>query len=250
MDLVDSPNATAQASLKTGLGIGTLANSGGTATLGGILGDVANSSIAARLTALANYVDTLETSVGTLANTGGTATLAAILGDPANESLAYRIMEIERHLHGWERWLGKHGTPSGEVTIAQQIGSTTVTPFQIDAGNNTWGSWVQILGSSDTPVTAAQAKFDLHKVTVTAAERATAIYFIQLAFGASGAAALTAGTYTEFVYWSPSAVSREAPISIMARRQDAGTKTWARCWCVGQNTATLDFFFGLHEYAA
>ena len=190
------------------------------------------------------------TLIGAPANTGGTATIAAILGDPANESLAYRIMEIERHLHGWERWLGKHGTPNGEVTIAQRIGATTVTPFQIDAGNATWGSWVQILGSSDTPVVAAQTHYDLHKLAVTAAERASAIYFVQIAFGASAADALTANTYTEFVFWSPAAVSREAPISIMARRQAAGTKAWARCWCVGQNTATLDFFFGLHEYAA
>ena len=43
--------------------LGTLVNTGGTATLGSIIGDVANSSIAARLTAIAGYIDT---EVGTI----------------------------------------------------------------------------------------------------------------------------------------------------------------------------------------
>jgi hypothetical protein len=43
--------------------VGTLVNSGGTATLGGILGDVANSSIATRLTAIAGYLDTEVASI-------------------------------------------------------------------------------------------------------------------------------------------------------------------------------------------
>jgi hypothetical protein len=164
-----------------------------------------------------------------------------------SNSLAYRVHEIERHLHSWERWFGLSGAPSGETHRAQRVG-TTSTAFQIDAGNNTWGSWLQVLGSSDTPAVTGQAKFDLHRIAVTAIERANAIHFVQLAFGTSGAVALAATTYTELVFEPTVVQGRVAPIDIITRRQDAGTKAWARCWVVGQNTGTVDFFIGLHEY--
>ena len=60
--------------------VGTLTNTGGTATLGGILGDVANVDIATWLQ-----------KIGTLTNAGGTATLGGILGDVANISIASRL---------------------------------------------------------------------------------------------------------------------------------------------------------------
>src|SRR3990167_4812695 len=102
--------------------IGTLVNTGGTATLGGMLGDPANSSFIVRIAAIKAVVDTLATAaalaavqagtdalqldvaavqadtddiqskVGTPVNTGGTATLAAILGDAANSSIVARII--------------------------------------------------------------------------------------------------------------------------------------------------------------
>jgi hypothetical protein len=86
-----SAGAVAQAA-----SVGTLVNTGGgTATLGGILGDVANSSIATRLTTLAGYVDGLEAALGTLANTGEVPpTIAGILGNPANVSLAARLIAL------------------------------------------------------------------------------------------------------------------------------------------------------------
>jgi hypothetical protein len=60
--------------------IGTLVNSGGTATLGGIIGDFANVTIATWLQ-----------KIGTLTNTGGTATLGGILGNVANIDIASRL---------------------------------------------------------------------------------------------------------------------------------------------------------------
>lgn len=70
--------------------IGTLTNTGGTATLGGILGDVANSDIATRLTAIKTMTD----KVGTITNTGGTASIGGVLGDVANTSIATRLTNI------------------------------------------------------------------------------------------------------------------------------------------------------------
>ena len=163
-----------------------------------------------------------------------------------NNSLAYRVHEIERHLHSYERWMELAGTPATETHRADAAG-TGAGVFQIDAGNVTWGSWLQILGSSDTPVITGSTKFDLHRLVVTATEL-NEIYVIQIAFGASGAAALSAGAYTESVFNPVSNQVDSGPVDIQSRRIAAGTKAWARCICPGQDTATLDFMIGLHEY--
>jgi len=161
------------------------------------------------------------------------------------DSLAYRVNEIERHFHSYERWFGAANTPDGEIHVADRIG-TSVTAFQADAGNNTWGDWLQILGSSDTPDTSGSAYYDLHEIFITTAERA-ATYFVQLAKGIDGDTALTNNTYSEFMFL-PAAASRIIPIVIQSRRYISGTKAWIRCFCPGQNTGTMDFFIGLHEY--
>ena len=119
--------------------------------------------------------------------------------------------------------------------------------FQLDAGNDDWGAWVQILGSDDTPAIAGNIKFDLHRIAVATAER-NATYFIQVAFGTSGAAALAAGAYFASVFTPVGNQGDSGPVEIQNRRQAAGTKAWARTKCPGQNTATFDFYFEVHEY--
>lgn len=161
-------------------------------------------------------------------------------------SLAYTCTEIERHLHSYERWFETAASADGETHVADPAG-TGGGVFQIDAGNDTWGSWVQILGSSDTPAITGAVKYDVHRIEITAAER-DEIYVIQIAFGDSGAAALTAGSYTESPFKPASNLVDSGPIVMQSRRQAVGTKAWARCICPGQDTATIDFMFGLHEY--
>lgn len=166
-----------------------------------------------------------------------------LLGVP--DSLAYRVHEIERHLHSSASWFGLAVTASGETHVADRIGAG-VNPFRIDAGNDTWGAWVQILGSSDTPARAAQLYFDPHLMIVKDTESA-AVYFIQIARGTSGDAALAAGMYTELVY-SATVQKETGIIDVQTGRAPAGSKLWARCLAVGQNTAWLDFYIGIHEY--
>jgi hypothetical protein len=69
--------------------IGTIVNAGGTATLGALLGDFANSSLVTRLGNLQAEVD----KIGTVANTGGTATLGGVLGDLYNIDIATRLID-------------------------------------------------------------------------------------------------------------------------------------------------------------
>ena len=103
-------------------------------------------------------------------------------------SKEFREIEIvDRHFHGRERWFGAAAAPSGEVHVAD---SDSMTPFQPDAGNDTFGAWGQALGSSDTPSLAGMTWFDPHQIFITAAERNTSIHRVQVAWGASGAAAL------------------------------------------------------------
>ena len=171
---------------------------------------------------------------------------AATLGlNGVSNSLAYRVHEIERHLHSGARWFEVAAVPAGETNAADRIGSGAGA-FQIDAGNDTWGDWVLILGSDDTPAETGKTHFDPHLLVLEDNERA-AVHFIQFGRGASGAAALAAGTYTELVVDLASKAGGVI-IPVQTGRAPAGSKVWARCMVPGQDTGTLDFYIGLHEY--
>ena len=172
---------------------------------------------------------------------------AAVDGlEGVEDSLAYKVTEIETHFHSYESWFETASSPDGELRVADRIGEGAGA-FQLDAGNNTWGNWVQILGANDTPTRAAGVKIDLHRLDVEATE-VNDTYFIQIAFGASGAAALSAGEFTEAVFHANSNQVDAGPVMVQSTRQDTGTKIWARCMAPGNDTATIDFYFGLHEY--
>jgi len=172
---------------------------------------------------------------------------AATLGlDGAHGSLAYELAEVEYHFHHYSRWFELASVPAAETHRADAAGLGGGS-FQIDAGNNTWGSWVQILGSSDTPIATDGVYYDLHEILVTATEK-NFLYVVQIGFGASGAAALTAGDYMEEVFIPAAAFVDSGPVGVHSIRIAAGTKAWARCLCDGQDTGTFNFIFGLHEY--
>lgn len=163
-------------------------------------------------------------------------------------SLAYKVHELLRHAHSWERWFGLAVVPVGETHIADRI-SDTNAPFQIDAGNDMWGSWVQILGSTDLPVMVGRVRYDTHKLVFTDVEKNGKTHKLQIAFGETGAAAIAAGSYTELVFFTSLGFPGDAlPARIQSRPQGVDTKIWARVWVVGENTGTIDFFYGLHEY--
>ena len=165
-------------------------------------------------------------------------------------SIAYRILEIERHHHGNEKWFGLAGTPSGETHRAGRI---TLNPasFQADAGNDTWGSWLQIMGSEDSPVVAGNAYYDFHKILVTDHERNSTVYKMQIAGGESAglAAKISAEEFTEIMFITPGAAGgQNDPLEVMSPRAAAGVKCWIRILAKGADTGTLDFTFALHEY--
>jgi hypothetical protein len=161
------------------------------------------------------------------------------------DSLAYRINEVDRHVHHYTRSFGLAAVPDAELHRADEI-TTDPEPFVIDAGNDDWGAWVQVFGSTDTP--AGWEYIDPGEISIVSAETANVVYFIQLAAGASGAAALSAGTYSDRVFIPQSANGRPAALLFGLRRQAAATKLWMRILCRGTNTSELGVYIDLHGY--
>lgn len=153
---------------------------------------------------------------------------------------------IDTHLHNRERWLGARAGWDGSNTTASGT-IDSLTPFILDAGNNTWGAAKCIVGSSDTPVTSTSTYFDLHRLMVSATE-SNNIYKIRFACGESYAAGIAAGTYTEVVFVPASNQVDSGPVEILMPRVSTGDIIWASTWCAGANTATINFLVGLHEY--
>lgn len=160
------------------------------------------------------------------------------------DSIVREIEHVEQHLHTREIWLGAAAAPAGETHIADV---DSMTAFVADAGNDTWGSWLQVIGSTDTPVVTGKVYFDPHRIMVSGVESANTETRVQIGCGASGAAAITAGTISEVMFSVP-ANARNIPIPMKKQRALATTKTWVRVWADGQNTSTVTFFLGIHEY--
>lgn len=157
------------------------------------------------------------------------------------------VIEIERHLHSAGSWFGQAIVPVGETHVADRLDSA-VLAFEIDAGDESWGSWIQILGSDDTPARTSQVYFDPHEIVITYTERA-AIYFIQFTRGESGEVGYSAGNYTELVYESTAVGAKASGITkVQTGRAPTGSKLWARCLALNENTATISFYLGIHEY--
>lgn len=168
-------------------------------------------------------------------------------GHMVTGSLGDRIRQLYDHAGTYSQWYGVAGTPSG-THKADRVGVTDL-PLQMDAGNDAWGTWLQILGSADTPHIAGKTEYHLTKLVVTAVERNTQIHFIQIGFGASGADALTNETYSDLVFVPLLATGWETPLAMACGHEASGTLAWARAKVPGQDTGTVTFFFAIHENA-
>lgn len=159
-----------------------------------------------------------------------------------HERAVHAAEEVERHHHNNEVWFGDAATPSANVHEAD---IASLTPFQVDSGNNTWGTALLVLGTSDTPSVAGMTKWDCHKVLVTATERANTLHYLRFTFGDSEAAGIAAGNSTVVAFYTTT--TRMSAIEFMAKRAAAGQKLWVNAKCAA-DTGTVDFVFGLHEY--
>ena len=169
--------------------------------------------------------------------------------DVYNEKSAHEIYEIEHHFHSNEKYFGLAGTPAGETHRADRI-TLKPNPFIADAGNDDWGAWLQVMGSSDTPVQANMIHFDFHQLLIVDHETNTQDYFMQIVCGeeADIPAKLAAEEFTEFAFVSGGGTSEAGAQEVHGPRYESGDKLWVRIWADGQNTSTLNFYFAMHEY--
>lgn len=156
---------------------------------------------------------------------------------------AVLLAAVESTLHRNEHWVGAAAEPDGEVHVADL---ESVTPFVLDAGDATWGEWVLLLGSEDTPLFDGNGRYSPHRIFIIDTERA-GVHRFQFAFGEDADAALVPGDYSGLIYSPASPVVEEAGLPIRSDWQDSGTKLWARVWADGFDTGTVSLLIGLHE---
>jgi len=187
------------------------------------------------------------------ARTADTASIMAVLRKVLDEAT-----EAAHHVHAGERWFGTAASPSAthkaDRTGAGAAGSES-GPIVVDAGNDDWGAWTQILGSDDTPVDGgSNVKFDLHKIRLATSEHTDQRYMLQFALQESAPAddPGDSDTYTETEFYVPSSIgaatSDQTPGDISNERVLTGTNVWCRARAPGQNTSEIGFYMGLHEY--
>lgn len=157
--------------------------------------------------------------------------------DPISKILHVVDDEIEHHLHNVNRWFG-----SGAV-------EESLTPYTLTSGNGVYGSEVLILDTGDTPFQSGRRFFDLYEVHPESTSSATH-YFVRIIYGSGTVAdAEAAGQYTTASF-NPTGVGTFAgaeSANVRNPRLPVGTKMWAKCKNA-TNLATIDVFFGLHEY--
>jgi hypothetical protein len=166
-----------------------------------------------------------------------------------DNSLAYRVHEAERHVHNRERWWGAVAVPDETNAIEANVNR----PFAATSGNNTWGAAIPICGTDDEPVPAPDnVKHDCHRILVTDLDDDTSPWRVRIIWGTGTSAdAIAAGQWTEMVVTTnavPGNRAGGAPVDVIMRRVDVGTKLWVQAWN-DTNGEILSFFWGTHGYS-
>ena len=152
---------------------------------------------------------------------------------------------VDDHFHNYEIVFGLAAAPN-LPTHAMDVDSTTV--FPLIGGSPGFGTPVQIIGTSDTPVRAGDTYIDLRKVTVTALSSAAGPYVLRIIWGIptqTSAQAITAGQYTST--YLQNFLGNLATQEFFNVRVPTGCITWAQI--KGPvNAATTSILFAMHEY--
>ena len=158
------------------------------------------------------------------------------------------IYEVEHHLHNHEKWFGVAAVPAGETHIADRLGPGIV-PFALLSGNDAYGNWLQVVGSSDTPVQADRTRFDLHRYLVTTTND-TDPFVIQFIEGEAAdiAAKVALEDMTEAPYISATNNADSGISDVIGERIAVRVKCWARAICIGKDAKTINIYIGIHEY--
>lgn len=157
------------------------------------------------------------------------------------------LEKIDEEGHTPEEFCGAHASPVFPTTASDP---GTMTPFVLTGGNDTWGDWLHMIGSTDLPIRTGKADYDIHEVLVSSVSTASTGR-IQLGWDLTTSTALiTNETYTSIMF-QPSGVGANVsagPIGMRMPDIAVGTLLFGRCWIDGENGATVSVFLGNHEF--
>ena len=170
------------------------------------------------------------------------------LKDEGTHGLFYEAWRVENHIHAHEKWMGVAAVPNPETHVADRVGPG-IAPFALLSGNDAFGNWLQVMGSSDSPIESGKVIMDAHRVLVTTTN-STEAFFVQFVIGESAdiAAKVAAEDITDFSYISATNNGDSGVADVVTKGIPSGTKVWARCICIGQDAKTINMYVGLHEY--
>ncbi len=176
---------------------------------------------------------------------GGKVDQAASLGLAGTvDSLAYRVDANEKHHHGSEFWWGSDGSPDETSAIDANVDA----PFVAVSGNDTWGTAISIMGTTDTPANAGDVRYDARYVLVTDTDHATP-YRLRFIWGSGTSGdAITAGQWSEIMFVTASGPFLSGTkVELQMPRGTIGEKLWCQVWSA-TNLSEVDFFYGVHGY--
>ncbi len=165
--------------------------------------------------------------------------------NPGAAAIELNTFIVEKHWHNREIWFGLASAPNGEIHRADEDSGTA---FTVDAGNDGYGTALQIIGSADTPVQTGMRKYEPGAIMLGTAENNNQVYFLRVIAGASAAAGVTAGTYATYMLKSAAAAFTGGEQQVRQSRVDSGIKLWAQLFAPGQNTSEITIWIGFHEY--
>lgn len=193
----------------------------------------------------------------------------SIVGDPTspvvNSTIKGLILELqaiaeggaldseiaEHHFHSFERWLGASG---GGIAPGLE---TSLTGFRITSAAvaNTFGTSVQILDGTETPLQSGEVSFDFHRIQIISVENNDKIYRIRFANNSEGhtnyADAVAAGVYSDIAFRVTKGTGNSPVLPIVTmriKRVSSGTIFWAAVATADAVAQYIDFLVGIHEY--
>jgi len=149
---------------------------------------------------------------------------------------------------GNNKWYGLAASPDAEVHRADRM-ANEIAPFNLLTGSKVFGDWVQILGSTDTPLVADRTLFNLRKLLITVTD-STNPFVIQIITGEAAdlAAKVAIESFDECVHVSTSVGNDSGTIVLKRPKIKSGTKVWMRACCINESAKNISFYFGLQEY--
>ncbi len=149
-------------------------------------------------------------------------------GVAIQDTLSAILAHLDQHDHGRHWLMSKKALQTG----SSKADSLALSFYDFDLtadADSTFGTPVQLLGSSDTPVVSGFTLFDVHEVVITAVNSDT-LYKLRLAWGASSEIGVAANDYTDLWIWgdttNPQSVSNSG-LEVQIPSLAAGTLLWA-----------------------